>query len=168
MSELVSDTTTLNPYTSLVESTMKALIQRVSHASVTVEQETIGKIQQGLLIFLGVGHEDTEEEARQLLHKILHYRVFSDDNDKMNLDIQQINGELLVVSQFTLMADTSKGRRPSFSTAAKPNEAERLYHYFVEQAKRAYSKDRIQTGQFAADMKVELLNNGPVTFMLEV
>lgn len=147
---------------------MKALIQRVSHASVTVEQENIGEIQQGLLVLLGVGHEDTEETARQLLNKILHYRIFSDENDKMNLNVQQVNGGLLVVSQFTLMADTAKGRRPSFTTAAKPDEAKRLYEFFVEQAQQTYTPDKIQTGQFAADMKVELLNDGPVTFLLEV
>ncbi|MCK5881246.1 MAG: D-tyrosyl-tRNA(Tyr) deacylase [Sinobacterium sp.] len=147
---------------------MKALIQRVSHASVTVEQETIGAIDQGLLILLGVGHEDTEAKACQLLQKILHYRLFSDENDKMNLDVQQVKGQLLIVSQFTLMANTSKGRRPSFTTAAKPDKAEQLYNYFVEQARQHYTAENIKTGRFAADMKVELLNDGPVTFMLEI
>lgn len=147
---------------------MKALIQRVSRAQVDVSNEAIGKIDQGLLVLLGVGHEDDEAKADQLLQKLLHYRIFSDENDKMNLDVQQVGGGLLVVSQFTLMADTSKGRRPSFTTAAKPDEANRLYEYFVAQAKKAYPSGLIQTGEFGADMQVSLLNDGPVTFMLEV
>ena len=147
---------------------MKALIQRVSKASVNVDGASIGEVEQGLLIFLGVGHEDDEAKANQLLQKILNYRIFSDDNDKMNLDVQQVNGGLLVVSQFTLMADTGKGRRPSFTSAAKPDKADKLYQFFVEQAKSVYQADKVQTGEFAADMKVSLINDGPVTFMLEV
>ncbi|MCK5880884.1 MAG: D-tyrosyl-tRNA(Tyr) deacylase [Sinobacterium sp.] len=147
---------------------MKALIQRVSQASVTIDQNTVGEISSGLLILLGIGHEDTEAKACQLLQKILHYRLFSDADDKMNLDVQQIHGQLLIVSQFTLMADTAKGRRPSFTTAAKPDKAEHLYNYFIEQAQQSYKAENIQTGKFGADMKVALLNDGPVTFMLEV
>lgn len=147
---------------------MKALIQRVSHASVVVDGDAIGNIQQGLLVLLGVGKEDDQAVADKLLHKVLNYRIFSDDHGKMNLNVQQIGGELLVVSQFTLMADTDKGLRPGFSTAGSPEHANALYGYFVDQAKQHYSQDKIQTGEFAADMKVSLLNDGPVTFMLEV
>ncbi len=147
---------------------MKALIQRVQKASVKVDNEIIGQINQGLLVLLGVGHEDNDAKAKQLLDKILHYRIFSDQDDKMNLNVQDIEGGLLIVSQFTLMADTSKGRRPGFSSAAKPDEANRLYEHFVSLAKSAYKPDRIATGRFAADMQVSLVNDGPVTFMLEV
>ena len=147
---------------------MKALIQRVTHACVTVDNQTIGEINHGLLIFLGVGHEDDENKADALLQKIIHYRIFADENQKMNLSVQQAQGKLLIISQFTLMADTNKGRRPSFTTAAKSDKAEQLYEYFVEQAKIAYAHDAIQTGQFAADMQVSLLNDGPITFMLEI
>lgn len=147
---------------------MKALIQRVKQASVTVDGEVIGEIGQGLLVLLGVGKHDSEESADKLLHKLLHYRMFSDENDKMNLNVQQIQGELLIVSQFTIMADTQKGLRPGFSTAAAPAEAERLYQYFLQAAKTQYAENRIASGQFAADMQVALINDGPVTFMLEV
>lgn len=147
---------------------MKALIQRVKRASVSVDGEVIGEIQQGLLVLLGVGKDDSQDSADKLLHKLLHYRVFSDENDKMNLNVQQIDGELLVISQFTIMADTQKGLRPSFSTAAAPKDAEALYEYFLQQAKANYAADKIAQGQFAANMQVELVNDGPVTFMLEV
>ena len=147
---------------------MRALIQRVSYASVVVDGNAIGEIKQGLLVLLGVGRDDNEAIADKLLHKVLNYRIFSDDDGKMNLNVQQIDGELLVVSQFTLMADTSKGLRPGFSSAGSPEHANALYSYFVDQAKERYSQDKIQTGEFAADMQVSLLNNGPVTFMLEV
>lgn len=147
---------------------MKALIQRVKHANVTVDGETIGAIGQGLLVLLGVGKNDNEAIADKLLHKLLHYRVFSDQNDKMNLSVQQIEGELLIVSQFTIMADTQKGLRPSFSTAAMPSDAESLYEYFLQAAQQNYQANKIAHGQFAADMQVSLLNDGPVTFMLEV
>ena len=147
---------------------MKALIQRVREASVSIDAAQFSHINQGLLILLGVGHDDNEKTADLLLQKLLHYRIFADANDKMNLNLQQIDGELLIVSQFTLMADTSKGRRPSFTTAAEPSRAEQLYQYFVNQAKACYHSDRVQTGQFAADMQISLVNDGPVTFMLEV
>ena len=147
---------------------MKALVQRVRHASVEVEGKVIGNINKGLLIFLGVGHDDTEAIADKLLHKVLHYRIFSDANGKMNCDVQDVQGDLLIVSQFTLMAETAKGLRPSFTPAAAPAEAERLYQYFASRAQAVYASGRIATGQFAADMQVSLLNDGPVTFMLEV
>ncbi|MCF5896290.1 MULTISPECIES: D-aminoacyl-tRNA deacylase [Aeromonas] len=145
---------------------MIALIQRVSEASVTVEGEVAGAIGQGLLVLLGVEQGDDEAKADKLLHKVSGYRVFSDENGKMNLNVSQIGGSLLVVSQFTLAADTKSGMRPSFSCGAHPSEAERLYDYFV--AKAAASGIPTATGRFAADMKVALVNDGPVTFWLQV
>ena len=144
---------------------MIALIQRVSEASVTVEGEVTGAIGQGLLVLLGVEQGDDEAKADTLLHKVSGYRVFSDENGKMNLNASQIGGSLLVVSQFTLAADTKSGMRPSFSSGAHPSEAERLYDYFV--AKAAASGIPTATGRFAADMKVALVNDGPVTIWLD-
>ncbi|UDN22750.1 D-aminoacyl-tRNA deacylase [Aeromonas veronii] len=145
---------------------MIALIQRVSEASVTVEGEVTGAIGQGLLVLLGVEQGDDEAKADKLLHKVSGYRVFSDENGKMNLNVGQVGGSLLVVSQFTLAADTKSGMRPSFSCGAHPSEAEHLYDYFV--AKAAASGIPTATGRFAADMKVALVNDGPVTFWLQV
>ncbi|WP_415901894.1 D-aminoacyl-tRNA deacylase [Neptuniibacter sp. QD29_5] len=144
---------------------MKALIQRVKSASVEVDAETVGKINQGILLLLGVEKDDTEADANKLLKKILGYRIFSDEEGKMNLNLQQINGGLLVVSQFTIVADTKKGLRPSFSSGASPEHGEKLYNYFVKQAEQQH-KD-VETGIFAADMAVSLVNDGPVTFWLE-
>ena len=144
---------------------MKALIQRVKHASVTVEGSTIGAIDHGLLALIGVEKGDSEAEADKLLHKLLHYRVFSDDAGKMNHNLQQAEGGLLLVSQFTLAADTHKGLRPSFSSAAPPEEGQRLFHYLVDRARAAWPQ--VATGQFGADMQVALTNDGPVTFLLE-
>lgn len=146
---------------------MRGLIQRVSQASVTVDGEQVGKIDQGLLLLLGVQKGDTIEQADKLLQKILNYRVFSDDAGKMNLSLQDIQGGLLVVSQFTLAADTQKGLRPGFSSAAAPDLARELYEKFVERACENYQADKVAAGIFAADMKVSLLNDGPVTFLLE-
>ncbi|MBE9399138.1 D-tyrosyl-tRNA(Tyr) deacylase [Pontibacterium sp. N1Y112] len=145
---------------------MKALIQRVTHASVTVDGECTGTIDQGILVLLGVEKTDDRGKADKLLKKILGYRIFSDDEGKMNLNVQQVNGGVLVVSQFTLVADTAKGLRPGFSSGATPAMGEELYDYFVEQASTAHTQ--VATGRFGADMKVSLLNDGPVTFMLEV
>ena len=145
---------------------MIALIQRVSEASVTVEGEVTGAIGQGLLVLLGVEQGDDEAKADKLLHKVSGYRVFSDENGKMNLNVSQIGGSLLVVSQFTLAAVTKSGMRPSFSCGAHPSEAERLYDYFV--AKASASGIPTATGRFGADMKVALVNDGPVTFWLQV
>ena len=144
---------------------MKGLIQRVSHAQVVVEGEVVGAIDQGLLLLLGVEQADTEQQADKLLHKVLNYRIFADEQGKMNLSVKDIGGGLLVVSQFTLAAETKKGLRPSFSGAANPALAEQLYQYFVAQAQQQHSL--VATGIFAADMKVSLCNDGPVTFMLE-
>lgn len=146
---------------------MRALIQRVKQASVSVESETVGAIEQGLLVFLGVAAGDNKATADKLLHKLLHYRVFADGNDKMNLNVQEAQGGLLIISQFTLMADTNKGLRPSFSHAAAPDMAKELYEYFVQQAQTQYASGKIASGIFAADMQVHLVNDGPVTFLLE-
>ncbi|EAT12430.1 D-tyrosyl-tRNA(Tyr) deacylase [Bermanella marisrubri] len=144
---------------------MKALIQRVKHAKVEVDGEITGQIDQGILVLLGVEKDDTQEHADKLLQKLLKYRIFADDDDKMNLNVQQVGGALLVVSQFTLVADTRKGTRPGFSKGASPELGEKLYDYFVTQARPHL---QTETGRFAADMQVSLQNDGPVTFMLEV
>ena len=144
---------------------MKALLQRVSHASVTVRNQLVAKINGGLLVFLGVEKNDTEQQADYLARKIVNLRIFEDENGKMNLSLKDINGEILLVSQFTLAGDVSRGNRPGFETAAKPDDANRLYLYFSEQLRVQGIKT--QTGIFQADMQVELLNDGPVTFMLE-
>lgn len=144
---------------------MIGLIQRVKWAKVEVEGQTVGEIKHGLLVLLGVEKDDDESKADKLLEKVLNYRVFSDEQDKMNLSVQQAAGSLLVVSQFTLVADTNKGLRPSFSKGASPVDAARLYDYFHQQAAM---KIHTQTGQFAADMQVSLQNDGPVTFWLRL
>ncbi|WMO15060.1 D-aminoacyl-tRNA deacylase [Pseudoalteromonas piscicida] len=145
---------------------MQGLIQRVSEAKVEIEGEVVGQIDKGILLLLGVEKSDTEQTADKLLHKVSNYRIFTDDKGKMNLSLKDIEGELLVVSQFTLAADTKKGMRPSFSSAGTPEQAKTLYEYFVAQAKAAELK--VATGQFAADMKVSLLNDGPVTFNFSI
>ena len=142
---------------------MKALIQRVSTASVTVAGETVGKIERGLLGVLGVEKPDTQIIAQKLLSKVLRYRVFNDAAGHMNLDVAQVDGSLLIVSQFTLAADTQKGLRPSFSSAMPPSNAEVLYEFFVAEAALVLP---VATGRFGADMQVRLVNDGPVTFLL--
>ncbi|KUJ83873.1 D-tyrosyl-tRNA(Tyr) deacylase [Microbulbifer flavimaris] len=144
---------------------MRGLIQRVSHAKVDVAGETVGAIEHGLLLLLGVEARDDRGTADKLLQKVLHYRVFGDENGRMNRNVQQAGGGLLVVSQFTLVADTARGLRPSFSKGASPAQAEALYDYFVERARAQLSP--VASGVFAADMQVSLLNDGPVTFLLE-
>ena len=145
---------------------MQGLIQRVSEAQVVVEGKVVGKVGQGILLLLGVEKEDTEQHVDKLLHKVSNYRIFTDEQGKMNLSLKDIAGELLVVSQFTLAADTKKGMRPSFSSAATPTKANELYEHFVAQAKA--QGITVQTGEFGADMKVSLTNDGPVTFNLVV
>ncbi|WP_279049826.1 D-aminoacyl-tRNA deacylase [Cedecea davisae] len=145
---------------------MIALIQRVTRASVTVEGEVTGEIGPGLLVLLGVEKEDNEQKANRLCERVLGYRIFSDEQGKMNLNVQQAGGSLLVVSQFTLAADTERGMRPSFSGGAAPQQAEALYEYFVERCKQQGIET--STGRFAADMQVSLINDGPVTFWLQV
>jgi len=144
---------------------MIGLLQRVSCASVTVDQEIIGKIDEGLLVLVGVERNDSEEKAVRLIDRIINYRVFCDDHGKMNLSLKSINGGLLLVPQFTLTADTKKGTRPGFSNGAAPERAESLFLHCVEYAKKAHHK--VETGKFAADMKVSLINDGPVTFTLQ-
>lgn len=144
---------------------MRALIQRVKHASVTVEGNCIGKIEKGLLVLLGVGPQDTEKQADFLAEKCANLRIFVDENDKMNLSLLDIGGEMLVVSQFTLYADCKHGNRPSFIKAGKPDMANEMYEYII--AKCREQVETVETGEFGADMKVELLNDGPFTILLD-
>ena len=144
---------------------MKLVSQRVKKASVEVENKIVGKIEQGFLVLLGVGPEDTKETADFLVKKLINLRVFKDENGKMNRALKDINGELLIVSQFTLYADCSGGNRPSFTNAAKPDKANELYEYFIQKCKEENIK--VEHGIFGADMQVELLNDGPVTILLE-
>lgn len=144
---------------------MKALIQRVKRASVSIDNELYSKIGAGLLVFLGVEKTDTEENADKLVDKISKLRIFEDENEKMNLSVRDISGEILVVSQFTLCGDCKKGTRPSFDAAAKPDEAVKLYEYFVDKVKSLNIP--CQTGKFRAMMDVELINDGPVTLWVE-
>jgi D-tyrosyl-tRNA(Tyr) deacylase len=143
---------------------MLGLVQRVSSASVSIEGSITGEIGPGILLLLGVQKNDSKADAEKLLQKILSYRIFSDDEGKMNLSLSDVSGGLLIVSQFTLAADTKKGLRPSFSAAAKPDQAEFLYDHFVAQAAKTHPIT--QSGIFGANMQVSLCNDGPVTFML--
>jgi D-tyrosyl-tRNA(Tyr) deacylase len=145
---------------------MKAVIQRVKNANVVVDNKELSSISNGLLILLGVAKGDTKEDADKLVKKIPVLRIFEDENEKMNLSCLDIDGEVLVVSQFTLCADCSHGRRPSFTPSAPPREAQSLYEYFVDEMKKTDVK-KVCTGQFGADMKVSLLNDGPVTIILD-
>lgn len=145
---------------------MKAVIQRVLNAEVKVNGNIVGEIEQGFLILLGVFDGDTKEEAEKLIKKIPTLRIFKDENDKMNLSCLDINGEMLVVSQFTLCADCHHGRRPNFLNSAPPDRANELYEYFVEGLKKSGVK-KVATGEFGADMAVSLLNEGPVTIILD-
>ncbi|PFG45577.1 D-tyrosyl-tRNA(Tyr) deacylase [Vibrio sp. ES.051] len=144
---------------------MIALIQRVSEAAVRVGGEVVGEIDQGLLVLLGVEKGDDEAKAKRLMERVTTYRVFEDDAGKMNLNVKQVEGKVLVVSQFTLPADTKKGTRAGFSRGAHPTDAEHLYDYFSDQCEQVLPTQR---GRFAADMKVSLVNDGPVTFWLQV
>lgn len=144
---------------------MRVLLQRVSSARVTVNENTIGAIGPGLLVFLGVARGDTKEDADYLLEKLLRLRIFRDDADKMNRNVQEAGGALLIVSQFTLYGDCRKGRRPSFDDAATPADARALYDYFVAAARR--SPVPAQCGEFQAMMEVHLVNDGPVTLMID-
>ena len=144
---------------------MKVVVQRVKEAEVTVEGKRVGKIGKGFLVLLGVTHGDTKENADYLVKKLCKLRVFSDENDKMNLALKDVNGELLIVSQFTLYADCSGGNRPSFTESAKPDEANALYEYFCEEC--AKNNIKVEKGIFGADMQVSLINDGPVTIIIE-
>ncbi|WP_282178017.1 D-aminoacyl-tRNA deacylase [Vibrio nereis] len=144
---------------------MIALIQRVSEAAVRVDGEVVGEIDKGLLVLLGVEKDDDEAKAKRLVERVTTYRVFEDEDGKMNLNVQQVDGKVLVVSQFTLPADTKKGTRAGFSRGAHPVDAERLYEHFSDLCENVLPTER---GRFAADMKVSLVNDGPVTFWLQV
>ena len=144
---------------------MKIVIQRVSKAKVEVEDKIVGEIKKGFLVLVGITHEDTKEEADYLVKKLCNLRVFEDENGKMNLGLKDVNGELLIVSQFTLYADCSNGNRPSFTQAAKPDKAIKLYDYFCKQCEK--NNIKVQKGIFGADMKVSLINDGPVTIIIE-
>jgi D-aminoacyl-tRNA deacylase len=145
---------------------MIGLLQRVSHAEVRVETKIVGAIQAGLLVFVGVERGDAEPQADRLLERLLTYRVFPDEEGRMNRSLQEVGGGLLLVSQFTLAADTRKGTRPGFSPAAEPQEGKRLFEYLVRRARECHSA--VETGEFGAQMQVTLTNDGPVTFWLQV
>ena len=144
---------------------MRAVVQKVSSSKVTVDGEVIGQINQGLLVLLGVTHDDTSKDVDYMVDKVTNLRIFSDENDKMNLSLKDVNGELLIVSQFTLYANCKEGNRPSFVEAAKPDIAIPLYEYFVSECKKIIPV--VETGIFGADMKVDLLNDGPVTIIMD-
>ncbi len=144
---------------------MRVCVQRVRQASVTVQRELVGEIGRGMLVLVGIGQQDGEKQVQQMVEKLIGLRIFEDDEGKMNRSLSEVHGEMLVVSQFTLLGDCRKGRRPSFTSAAPPELAERLYELFVEQV--AGQGVRVATGQFAAQMDVALINDGPVTLLLE-
>lgn len=144
---------------------MKVLVQRAINASVAVDGAIIGSIDHGQLVLVGIEKGDTDADIKRLADKLLKYRMFGDADGKMNLNVQQVGGGVLLVSQFTLAADTKKGLRPGFSTAAVPTEGERLFNGFVDKVREQY--DKVETGRFGADMKVSFTNDGPVTFMLD-
>lgn len=144
---------------------MKLVVQRVKNAKVEVEGNTVGKIEKGFLVLLGITHNDTKETADYLVKKLCNLRVFEDENGKMNLGLKDIDGELLIVSQFTLYADCTRGNRPSFIEAAKPEFANELYEYFCKSCEQ--NNIKVQKGIFGADMQITLLNDGPVTIILE-
>ncbi|MDP2901718.1 MAG: D-aminoacyl-tRNA deacylase [Methylovulum sp.] len=143
---------------------MISIIQRVTTATVTVHNQIIGKIDTGIMALVAVEKEDAEKEAMRLLERLLNYRIFADENDRMNLSLRDINGGLLLVPQFTLAANTEKGNRPSFASAAAPEKGRELFAYLQQLAKQQYPQ--VEFGQFGADMQVALVNNGPVTFTL--
>jgi D-aminoacyl-tRNA deacylase len=143
---------------------MISIIQRVTTATVTVNNQAIGRIDTGIMALVAVEKEDTQKDAERLLERILNYRIFADDNERMNLSLRDINGGLLLVPQFTLAADTQKGNRPSFISAAPPEKGRQLFGYLQQHATIVYTN--VQFGQFGADMQVSLINNGPVTFAL--
>lgn len=144
---------------------MKIVVQRVKNAKVEVENKLVGEIKKGFLVLLGITHTDTKENADYLVKKICNLRVFSDENDKMNLALKDIKGELLIVSQFTLYADCSKGNRPAFVEAARPEQAKELYEYFCLECEK--NNIKVEKGMFGADMQVSLVNDGPVTIIIE-
>jgi len=145
---------------------MRVVIQRVSEAAVKIDGTIVGEISKGLLVLLGIAQEDTQQDALYLIQKLINLRIFADADGKMNLSVQDCGGGLLVVSQFTLYADTKKGNRPSYIRAARPEQAIPLYEFFLKELQKQF-QGRIQTGQFGADMKVSLINDGPVTIIID-
>ena len=145
---------------------MRIVIQRVSEANVKIDGNTVGEIKKGLLVFLGIEHVDAEMDADYLIQKLIHLRIFGDDEGKMNLSVSDISGNLLIVSQFTLFADTKKGNRPSFIRSARPEQAIPLYDYFLSQLKKSFS-GKIEKGVFGGNMQVELINDGPVSIIMD-
>jgi len=145
---------------------MRVVVQRVKKAAVEIQGQVVGDIQNGLLVLLGIEHEDGQDDAKYLIQKLTQLRIFSDADGKMNLSIQDIGGQFLVVSQFTLHAATRKGNRPSYIRAARPEQAIPLYEYFVEELQKT-TNSTIQTGRFGADMQVSLVNDGPVTIIMD-
>ena len=146
---------------------MKFVIQRVQHAEVTVNQKCIGSIGKGFLVLIGICRDDNREIADVMMKKLFGLRIFEDENGKTNLDLNTVGGSLLLISQFTLYADCRKGNRPSFTNAGKPDFANELYEYIIQKSREQFGSDRIQTGEFGADMKVSLLNDGPFTIILD-
>ncbi len=144
---------------------MRAVVQRVSNSSVTVDQNIVGKIDKGIMVLLGVNDEDNSKDVEYLVDKIVNLRIFEDENEKMNLSLLDIKGDLLVVSQFTLYGDCRKGRRPNFTDAAKPDKAIPLYEEFIDKAKKHGIK--VETGKFGAHMNVDIMNDGPVTLLID-
>ena len=144
---------------------MKFVIQRVTHADVTVDEKVIGSIKKGFLVLIGVSHGDTKEIADKMVKKLIGMRIFEDENKKTNLSLEQVDGELLLISQFTLYADCKKGNRPSFTSAGSPDMAEELYEYIISECRKSVPK--VECGSFGADMKVSLLNDGPFTIVLD-
>ena len=144
---------------------MKFIVQRVNKSQVEVEEKIVGKIDRGFMVLIGITHNDTKEIADFLVRKLINLRVFEDENGKMNLSLKDVQGSLLIISQFTLYADCTSGNRPSFTNAAKPEFANELYEYIIEECKKQISN--VQTGIFGADMQVSLVNDGPVTIILE-
>lgn len=144
---------------------MKVVVQRVKHASVTIDGKINGKIEQGFLVLLGIHSTDSEQDVDYLVKKVTNLRIFTDENDKMNFSLKDVNGQLLIISQFTLYGDCKDGNRPSFIEAARPETAIPLYEYFISECKKQIPV--VETGIFGADMKVELLNDGPVTIIID-
>lgn len=145
---------------------MRAVVQRVSRAEVRVDQQTVGRIGKGILVLLGIGQDDGDQDLQWLADKVMNLRIFEDENDKMNLSVLDVRGQVLVVSQFTLFGDCRKGKRPSYSSAAAPGDAERMYNTFVETIEQKYGI-KVERGVFQAMMEVDLVNDGPVTLLLD-